>query len=74
MHSARRVREDKHMSGIVVPERSEMLNDPMERVTDILGSLRVSDAWNKTVVGYNGKDASRCKVSPKVVVYKIGRG
>jgi hypothetical protein len=68
------VGEDEHMGGIVIPKRSEMLNNSIERVTDILGSLRVSDAWNETVVGYNGKDAFRSKVSPKVVVYEVGRG
>ena len=73
MHSARRVSEDEHMGGIVIPKRSEMLNNPIERVTDIFGSLRVSDAWNETVVRYNSKDALRSKVSSKVVIYEIGR-
>jgi hypothetical protein len=68
------VSEDEDMGGIVVPKRSEMLNNTIERVTDILGSLRVSDAWNETVIGYNGKDASQNEVSSKVVVYEVGRG
>jgi hypothetical protein len=56
------------MGGIVVPKRSEMLDNPIERITDILRSLRVSNSWNETVIGYNGKGASQSEVSPKIVV------
>jgi hypothetical protein len=74
VHPARRVSKGEHMGGIVVPKRSEMLNNRIEPVKDILGSLRVSDAWNATVIGYHGKDASQSEVGPKVVVYEVGRG
>lgn len=49
------------MGGLLLPKRSEILNNPSERVMNILGFLRVSDAWDETVIGYDGSDASRSK-------------
>lgn len=57
----RRVSEDERMGGLVIHKRSEMLNNPIERDTHILGSLKVSDDWDETVIGYDSKDASRSK-------------
>lgn len=54
------------MGEIVVPKRSEMSDNPIECITDILESI--NDSLDETVSGYNGRDASQSEGNPKFVV------